>query len=44
MVLTYTLEGDAYEALTSMTEESQNLQYIINYFAKVRPDNLVTLD
>ena len=33
--LTYILEGDAYEALTSMTEESQSLQYIINYFAKV---------
>ena len=44
MVSTYILEGDAYEALTPMTEESQNLQYIINYLVKVRPDNLVTLD
>lgn len=33
--LTYILEGEAYEALTLMTDEPQSLQYIIDYFAKV---------
>jgi len=33
--LTYILQNDAYEALTSMTDENQTLQYIIDYFAKV---------
>ena len=33
--LAYILQNDAYDALTSMTEEDQPLQYIIDYFAKV---------
>lgn len=33
--LTYILDGDAYDALTSMTEEDQSLTYIVDYFAKV---------
>ena len=33
--LTYILQNEAYDALTSMTEEAQPLDYIIDYFAKV---------
>jgi len=33
--LMYVLEGDAYEALLSMSEDDQPLSYIMNYFSQV---------